>query len=114
MGAERNSLIKGLRWPARITSQRWISPITDHQSLWLSKDLVIDLGQASIRSCRMMRSHVGAVAAVTGVEAFTAAPLMSGVERFVAAVTLLPVEDTPVEDMQLRDAAMDTAAMDGR
>ena len=59
-----------------------------------------------------MRSHVGAVAAVTGVEAFTAAPLMSGVERFVAAVTLLPVEDTPVEDMQLRDAAMDTAAMD--
>jgi len=30
MAAERNSLIKGLRWLARTTSQRWISPITDH------------------------------------------------------------------------------------
>jgi hypothetical protein len=35
MGAERNSLIKGLRWPARIPSQRW--DFTDHygyQRLW--------------------------------------------------------------------------------
>jgi hypothetical protein len=30
MGAERNSLIKGLRWPARIPSQRW--DFTDHGS----------------------------------------------------------------------------------
>ena len=49
-----------------------------------------------------MRSHVGVVVAVTGVvEAFTEAPPMSGVERFVAVVTALPVGD-----MQLRDAAM--------
>ena len=59
----------------------------------------------------MMRSHVGAVAAVTGVEAFTEAPSMPGVERFTAVVTALPVEDTPVAD-KLRDAVMDTAAMD--
>lgn len=75
-------------------------------------------------SRRMMRSHVGAVAAVTGVEeAFMEAPLASAAEpsAFVAerlpsaaAVTALPVVDTPVEDMQLRDAAMDTAAMAGR
>jgi hypothetical protein len=47
-----------------------------------------------------MHSHVGAVAAATGVvEAITAASPAAG--RFAAVVTALPVAD-----MQLRDAAM--------
>jgi hypothetical protein len=52
----------------------------------------------------MMLSHVGAVAAATGVEAITEAPPISGVARSTAAVTALPVVDT-----ELQDAAMGTA-----
>jgi hypothetical protein len=53
----------------------------------------------------MTRSHVGAVAAATGVEVFTEAGPISGAGRFMAVVTASPAEDT--EDTELPDVAMD-------
>jgi hypothetical protein len=52
----------------------------------------------------MMRSHVGAVAAATGVEAIAEVSPMPVAERFMVVVTALPAVDT-----ELRDAVMDTA-----
>jgi hypothetical protein len=49
----------------------------------------------------MTRSHVGAVAAATGVEVFTEAVPISGAGRFMAVVTASPAEGTALPDVAM-------------